>query len=306
MGKSIDMAKIVVDVRESGLLDALKAHISHMSSEPSQSVTVESAALPIGDILLSATTQAAHAERRLLIERKSLADLAASIKDGRYREQKARMLATHIKDDVMYIIEVPSSFRFTRSTNKVNGMPLSSLQSAIASLLVKSGVRTMLTRDVADTAGLVLKLLRYLSEAPTSASKHEELHEQAMCIASTVNVKRIANLDSAQCLIQQLAQIPGISFKLASTIVESFKVRSMAGMISTMVPLSSAERLKRLRIIPGIGLQKARVILNYLFAESAHSENQTHQTHSENHSESSISVIDSVVDDQEEEEVLST
>ena len=41
----------------------------------------------------------------LVIERKSIQDLASSIKDGRYREQKSRLLNNYSKNNVLFLIE---------------------------------------------------------------------------------------------------------------------------------------------------------------------------------------------------------
>ena len=65
---------LIIDSRETKLLALLR--IPH---------TVES--LPIGDIMIESP------DHRLLIERKTCEDLTASIKDGRYREQRSRLLS---------------------------------------------------------------------------------------------------------------------------------------------------------------------------------------------------------------------
>jgi len=57
----------------------------------------------------------------LIIERKTVEDYAASIKDGRYREQKQRLLANYDKNKILYLVEGDltknnKSFKF----NKVN------------------------------------------------------------------------------------------------------------------------------------------------------------------------------------------
>lgn len=55
--------------------------------------------LIVGDFLF----KDGSGESKLVIERKSIADLQSSIKDGRFREQRTRLLETGIK--IIYIIE---------------------------------------------------------------------------------------------------------------------------------------------------------------------------------------------------------
>ena len=64
--------------------------------------------LPVGDIWIGCETEETHVKANgLVIERKSAADLEASILDGRYREQRARLLSytAEKKAHAVYIIE---------------------------------------------------------------------------------------------------------------------------------------------------------------------------------------------------------
>lgn len=78
---------LIIDSRETKLLSLIQ--VPHK---------IES--LPIGDILLESS------DNRLLIERKTCDDLTASIKDGRYREQRSRLLSWKRENQkVLYVIE---------------------------------------------------------------------------------------------------------------------------------------------------------------------------------------------------------
>ena len=78
--------KIIVDERELALYDRLSARIDGLS-RPSFAI-LEKAVLPLGDILI----QTDEGKNVMLIERKTYADLLASIKDGRYEEQSYRLI----------------------------------------------------------------------------------------------------------------------------------------------------------------------------------------------------------------------
>lgn len=81
--------QILLDYRERALLDVLRPIIS--ASGKSEIELVTPANLQVGDIILSVIGDLGQTLRQLIIERKSYADLIASIKDGRYKEQKLRL-----------------------------------------------------------------------------------------------------------------------------------------------------------------------------------------------------------------------
>ena len=89
------MTRHYLDDREHGLRPLL----------PEPFVTAH---LPVGDIWIGCETEETHVKANgLVIERKSAADLEASILDGRYREQRARLLSytAEKKAHAVYIIE---------------------------------------------------------------------------------------------------------------------------------------------------------------------------------------------------------
>jgi hypothetical protein len=84
--------QIQLDYRERGLLDTLRSLIT-ASGKPELELTPP-ANLLVGDINLSVIGELGQTLRQIIIERKSYADLIASIKDGRYKEQKLRLQST--------------------------------------------------------------------------------------------------------------------------------------------------------------------------------------------------------------------
>ena len=75
--------KILLDCREQDLFSLLTIVINKNNSD----ILLESAQLSIGDIII----QDDEETELLVIERKSVKDLAASITDGRYSEQSFRL-----------------------------------------------------------------------------------------------------------------------------------------------------------------------------------------------------------------------
>jgi len=90
---------VKVDTREAALLQTIQKQISSIISFSKIEVVTET--LPIGDIIISDGTR-----DLLVIERKSIADLLSSIKDGRYEEQSYRLNGLdHHNHNIIYLIE---------------------------------------------------------------------------------------------------------------------------------------------------------------------------------------------------------
>lgn len=93
-----------IDIRESDLIAKCQELVSAVGS-PWKEIVVKSEVLPLGDIFVyeSTTEQSDH----ILIERKTVADLMASIRDGRYEEQSYRLIHSneHHPHNIVYLIE---------------------------------------------------------------------------------------------------------------------------------------------------------------------------------------------------------
>ena len=93
--------KIIIDIREQSLFD-------NFLSKPQEdaiknNIQIEKQVLPLGDILFVSD----EGDLICIIERKTLSDLFASIKDGRYKEQSYRLSNSTecCKHNVFYLIE---------------------------------------------------------------------------------------------------------------------------------------------------------------------------------------------------------
>ena len=90
---------LIIDNREGKLIDLIK-------STPSFTIPYEIKSLQIGDIIISSDT---YPDKSIIIERKCVPDMLASIKDGRYKEQKLRLQAEKHQSNgnktICYLIE---------------------------------------------------------------------------------------------------------------------------------------------------------------------------------------------------------
>ena len=91
---------IKIDSRERELINLCKYYLEISPLYKNIQIVTEN--LPIGDIIICDDKQ----EERIVIERKSIRDLSASIKDGRYEEQSYRLNGLHHQNhNIIYLIE---------------------------------------------------------------------------------------------------------------------------------------------------------------------------------------------------------
>jgi ERCC4-type nuclease len=91
---------IKIDSRERELINLCKYYLE--ISPLYKNIQIVTGNLPIGDIIICDDKQ----EERIVIERKSISDLSASIKDGRYEEQSYRLNGLHHENhNIIYLIE---------------------------------------------------------------------------------------------------------------------------------------------------------------------------------------------------------
>ena len=129
---------IKIDTRERKLIPICKQLLEELAI-PNTEIKVES--LDLGDVIVEDN----DGNELLIIERKSLNDLASSIGDGRYAEQSYRLLHSPLHNhNIIYIIEGDMNFyqsKFSRITKQ-------SLYSAMFSLQYYKGFSLILTKTI--------------------------------------------------------------------------------------------------------------------------------------------------------------
>jgi len=193
---------MLVDTRETELFNELKKLVPE----------AELKTLELGDISLD--------EYGLVFERKTLADLQASIKDGRYREQGYRLSNSSYKPhNIIYIME--GNF----SEYKYKGCDKKMLFSAMASLHAK-GFSIMRTANVAETAFYLSNLLAKYRKLPLleqSEQPEQTQEETEKNYAKYVNKTKNKNITENNIHEIMLMQIPGISDITAKHLIQEFK-----------------------------------------------------------------------------------
>ena len=200
--------------------------------------------LDIGDILYINTD---IQETVCIIERKTLDDLSSSIMDGRYKEQKQRLLASQKK--IVYIIEGLSK------NNR--GLKYSTLQSAILNMQFRDNITVVRTKNIEETASMLIMMkdkLKFINS------------EQCSPIAEytpVMSLKKKNNMTKDVVYLNQLSCIPGVSHKIAKDIICVFP--TLLSIVTAYSNLETTkEKEKLLCSIDGIGSVISARVYNFL------------------------------------------
>jgi len=152
----------------------------------------------------------------IIIERKTLSDLSASLKDGRYKEQKERMIYS-IKKSVrkIVLIEGTNYEDFT--------LPIYTLNSIIINTMIRDNIHIHLTKNIEET-------IKFIESINLNLEKYYEDLEQEIVYGKdkicnnefSCKVVKKDNITEKICFRNMLTQIPGISTNMASIFSEKY------------------------------------------------------------------------------------
>lgn len=175
-------------------------------------------AMDIGDCEISVEHEGAS--KKYIFERKTIADLQSSIKDGRWREQKMRCVASGA--NIVYIIEEWSDACLVNEPG---------CTTAIINLVLKGNVKVIMTTSVEGTANLIRCMLSRIEKEPVKYIEDKSAHSYEQC---QIQVKKKANVTKRSILINQLCTVPGISYKKAVTIIDTCNITCMSDLCEKM------------------------------------------------------------------------
>jgi crossover junction endonuclease MUS81 len=150
-------------------------------------------------------------ETLFVIERKSIKDLCASITDGRFKEQKNRLLES-IQDPnkIVYIIEGKKSEAFIHGSSP--GVTKKSINSSILNLIFKHNYRVIFTESKQDTVDNLLLLCAKIKESKLELNTN----------TNVIKIIKKSDKINDNIFINMLSVIPGVSAKIAIKIHEKF------------------------------------------------------------------------------------
>lgn len=196
---------IILDNREHGLIPLLPG------------ATIEQ--LPVGDAWIKYNDKTC-----VVIERKTTADFEASFLDGRYREQRTRLLAFCAEHNAkaLYILEGGLDGHRHRLEKQA-------LQKLIHRLKLRYGVPVWSTKSLQDTADTIRILGQQCAEDP------KVFDGEQLSYTDVHHVTKKANKDDPNVFaIASLQGCPGVSAKIATAIWDT------AGSFSKLLELEEA------------------------------------------------------------------
>lgn len=191
---------LVVDYREAHIITELtKKGVKYITEN-----------LDIGDY------QIRHGDDVIGIwERKTYADLAASVSDNRYREQKHRLTTSDARWKG-YIIEGTNP----NPAKKYHSLQPGALESIKIGLTCRDEFNVLYSTGLSHTVIILEKLLKKLPEYLKDDRGTDALVDKyhSALIQSSVSSVKKENLTPDNCYLAQLSQIPKMSFNWAKVV----------------------------------------------------------------------------------------
>jgi ERCC4-type nuclease len=183
--------------------------------------------LDVGDVLI----QSDEGEPLLVAERKTHADFASSLLDGRYREQRTRLMATRGQGiAVLYILEgewTQNSERMFHGTSEIQ------IQRLTSRLILRYGMPVLFTTSIADSARWCGRLLQQISAEPTVFHPKELAAEMTGAMATytaTFSTVKKGNKDSGGVAVSMLSAVPGLGGKKVVALLAQKSIAELVGM----------------------------------------------------------------------------
>ena len=184
------------------LIDSREKDLITMFSLLKPDINIITQQLALGDSIIG---------DKIIIERKTLTDLAASIKDGRYREQSFRLQKSLEEGfSVIYMIEGNLDLY-------VGSITKDTIVRTMYSLTTK-GFQVFLTKHVKETAYFIIQIAEKIKSKETKSSSG--VYEETEGI---IQKQKNTNITRDNISIFMLCQIPGISTVTATILMDNYK-----------------------------------------------------------------------------------
>jgi ERCC4-type nuclease len=249
---------IKIDCREKALLE--ECNKQQLINDSSQFIKIISENIPLGDIIIYDDNN----NEKLIIERKTLLDLAASIRDGRYTEQGFRLQQCSMHNhNIIYLIE--GDLRYYKPFK--SNIDKKALLSSMVSINYFKGFSLFRTITLTETAEWLLQLTRKLHKESSSPS----FYEKAILVSESSNnvelndntetsyssaMKRVKkeNINPTNIGEIMLSQIPGVSNASAIAIMNKYLtiqnlIQKLATDDKALINISISDKSGKLRKI---------------------------------------------------------
>ena len=203
--------KLKIDLREKKLIKLIQAYKKQFDFK---NIEIELEYLPLGDIIICDEL----GNEKIIVEKKSLNDLASSIKDGRYVEQSHRLTNNQLHNhNIIYLIEGNLSTWTNRYKVQAN-----TLHSAIFSLNYYKGFSVIKTHDITETAEYMLRMCDKLNREKKKGSYYETGEKKPKKYCEVVKKVKKDNITPENIGEIILSQIPGVSAHTSQVIMNKY------------------------------------------------------------------------------------
>lgn len=217
--------------------------------------------LDIGDIQIIYLDINKVEHNLVTIERKTYDDLSTSIKDGRYKEQKNRILNS-ISNNTrkIYILEGNKN-NFKLSNNVLDG--------TIINTIVRDNIHIFISKNISTTIDFISNIIKNIDKYKENIIYNKNNIETNNVL---INTSKKSNMSSETCFINMLSGIPGISKKTSCSFINKYK--NINGMFEHFyVNLSNKKELiisdlENMKVADNkrkLGNKNAERVYNFLF-----------------------------------------
>ena len=237
-----------IDCRENKLIPLVEDLVtSYNTTNSNNTITLETGNLNIGDIMIIDDSDKDNYKNLLIIERKTINDLASSINDGRYTEQSFRLDKSSIHNhNIIYLIE--GDIRQYNGGTRINK---NTLYSSMVSLNTYKGFSLQRSFDINETANIILQTVckviknkfktdfHYKNEIDESNESNEsnestesnesnesnksKLIKKTTEYIDVIKQTKKSNINKDNVNEIMLSQLPSVSINVSKTVMSKFK-----------------------------------------------------------------------------------
>lgn len=182
--------------------------------------------MDLGDYKIDISGQTA-----IIIERKTIADYAASILDGRNREQKKRLLANYPTNQIVYLIE--GDLTRDNSNYKYNKVSKETIVSSIINTMVRDNIHVFHTSCVEETVAFLKMTYDKIQKQGLEFLATKSTH--SMDLINSAKMAKKDNISSQMVFQMMLNNIPGVSNTISTYLLETFQ--NMSNLLLILTPI---------------------------------------------------------------------
>ena len=215
------MICIRIDIREEDLWKELETWT--ITNPSSDGWYVEKTVLDVGDIAFFHSGDLSG-NPLVTIERKKAEDLGNSQKDGRYREQRARLYALRGKNTAIgYIVEAPAWSPMLNRAWCRGEFTEVHLQQAILRLQLRHTIPVLHSTTIKETVQWIRRIGKALYKDPTvyCCGMAKTSSEAAEVYTDTIHVKKAMNNTPERIFLSMILSIPGLGKTSAEAIAQN-------------------------------------------------------------------------------------